>query len=218
MKQYDSIDYYGKHWGLPIFAFDKLDGSNLRFEYSHKRGFYKFGTRNVMIDENNQDFGFAVQLIRNKYEDALTKVFKSKDYRNSQSFVCFAELLGAKSNFGQHDFGNDNFDVVLFDVSQYKKGFIPPKQFINDFGHTGIPRLVYHGNLNKELVARVKTNEFGLSEGVICKGNIQTKKDNSQLYYCKIKTNDWFDRLRNKNIDLYNEELKQAGKEISLEG
>lgn len=218
MKQYDSIDYYGKHWGLPIFAFDKLDGSNLRFEYSHKRGFYKFGTRNVMIDENNEDFGFAVPLIRNKYEEALTKVFKSKDYRNSQSFVCFAELVGSKSNFGQHDFRNDNFDVVLFDVSQYKKGFIPPKQFINDFGHTGIPRLVYHGNLNKELVAQIKTNQFGLTEGVICKGTIQTKKDNSQLYYCKIKTNDWFDRLRSKNIDLYNEELKQAGKEIILEG
>jgi hypothetical protein len=31
MKHYDSIEYYGDNWGLPIIAFDKLDGSNLRF-------------------------------------------------------------------------------------------------------------------------------------------------------------------------------------------
>lgn len=214
MKQYDSIDYYGKYWGLPIFAFDKLDGSNLRFEYSQKRGFYKFGTRNMMIDEKSEQFGFAISLIRNKYEDVLAKVFKSKDYRNSQAFVCFAELLGLNSAFGQHDFKNDNFDVVLFDVSEYKRGLIHPKQFINDFGHAGIPRVVYTGNLNKELVHQVKTNQFGLTEGVICKGSIQTKRENNQLYYCKIKTNDWFDRLRNKSPELYNLELKQAGATI----
>lgn len=30
MKQYDHIEYYGNHWGIPVIAFDKLDGSNLR--------------------------------------------------------------------------------------------------------------------------------------------------------------------------------------------
>lgn len=30
MKQYDSIEYYGDNWGIPIIAFDKLDGSNIR--------------------------------------------------------------------------------------------------------------------------------------------------------------------------------------------
>lgn len=33
MKQYDSIEYYGDNWGIPIIAFDKLDGSNLRLLY-----------------------------------------------------------------------------------------------------------------------------------------------------------------------------------------
>jgi hypothetical protein len=77
--------------------------------------------------------------------------------------------------------------------------------------------VVYQGNLNKELVAQVKENrvegfEGKLTEGVICKGQIQTRKGNNQLYYCKIKTNDWFDRLRNKDKTLYDLELKQAGK------
>lgn len=211
MKQYDSIEYFGEHWGLPIIAFDKLDGSNLRFEYSHKRGFYKFGTRNMMIDEAHETFGFAVTLFKNKYEENLRKLFKEKEYRNTLSFVCFGELVGTKSAFGQHEFGNDNFDVVLFDVAQYKKGFVPPKQFVKDFGPLGIPRVVYEGNLNKELVQRVKENEFNLSEGVICKGVIQTKKGGDNIYQCKIKTNDWFERLRAKSPELYNQELKQAG-------
>lgn len=211
MKQYDSINYFGDNWGLPIIAFDKLDGSNLRFEYSPKRGVYKFGTRNMMIDENHDTFGFAINIFKNKYEDGLIKLFKSKDYRNVLSFVCFAELIGTKSEFGQHDFNNDIFDTILFDVSAYKKGLIPPRQFANDFGHLGIPRVVYEGNLSKEFVQRVKSNEFNLKEGVIGKGVIQTKKGNDNLYYCKIKTDDWFNRLRCTNTEIYNQELKQAG-------
>lgn len=216
MKSYDSIDYYGDYWGLPILAFDKLDGSNLRMEYSPKRGFYKFGTRNMMIDETHPDFGFAVPLFKKKYEKALTEIFRSKAYRDSLSFVCFAELIGSKSSFGQHDFKNDVFDIVLFDIAQYKKGLIAPRQFVKDFGNTGIPRVIYDGNLNMELVNRVKNNEFELEEGVICKGLIQTKKGNDQLYYCKIKTNDWFERLRLKNKELYDLEIKQIKKDLVI--
>lgn len=219
MKSYDTIEYYGENWGLPILAFDKLDGSNLRLEYSQKRGFYKFGTRNMMIDESHDSFGFAINLFKEKYNEDLCKLFKTKDYRNILSFVCFAELVGTKSSFGQHEFGNDTFDITLFDVSQYKKGFVSPKQFAKDFGPLGIPRIVYEGNLNKELVQRVKANEFGLTEGVIAKGITQTKKGVDQIYSCKIKTDDWFERLRAKSPFLYDEELKQSKKsEINLVG
>jgi len=207
MKQYDSIEYYGDYWGLPIVAFDKLDGSNLRFEYSHKRGFYKFGTRKQMIDQNSE-FGFAIDLFLNKYNESLSKIFRSREYRNILSFVCYAELVGTKSAFGQHEFGNDVFDIVLFDVDQYKKGFVSPRDFVKDFGSTGIPRVVYEGNLNKELVEQVKNNEFNLTEGVICKGITVTRKGRPELYYCKIKTNDWFDRLRKKDVSLFESEMK----------
>lgn len=209
MKQYDTIEYYGDYWGLPVVAFDKLDGSNLRFEYSHKRGFYKFGTRKQMIDESS-DFGFAINLFLEKYNESLSKIFKSREYRNIQSFVCYAELVGTKSRFGLHEFGNDVFDLVLFDIDQHKHGMVTPKRFIKDFGDTGIPRVVYEGNLNKELVAQVKKNEFNLSEGVICKGVTVTKKGRPDLYYCKIKTNDWFDKLRTKDVYQYEQELRDV--------
>lgn len=210
MKAYSSIEYYGDNWGLPIIAFDKLDGSNLRFEWSPKRGFYKFGSRNVMIDQSNEQFGFAIDIFKQKYEAALTDTFKSKDYRNTLSFTCFAELIGTKSAFGQHEFVDDTFDVVLFDVFAYKKGFIPPKQFVKDFENLGIPRIVYDGNLNQEFVAQVKSNQFDLQEGVICKGVIRNRKGNDNLYYCKIKTNDWFERLRSRHPKQFEEEMLQV--------
>lgn len=213
MKSYNSIEYFGEHWGLPIIAFDKLDGSNLRFEWSKKRGFYKFGSRNVMIDETHEQFGRGVRIFREKYEEPLSRVFSSKKYRDVLSFVCYAEFLGRKSSFGQHEFDNDEFDVVLFDIDRYKKGFVPPRDFVEDFGEFGIPRIVYTGNLTKEFVLRVKENEFDLSEGVICKGKIPGKNDREHLYYCKIKTNEWFDRLRARGDEkLLAEEMAQANR------
>lgn len=210
MKQYDVIPYYGDHWGLPVLAFDKLDGSNLRFEYSRKRGFYKFGTRNCMIDASHEQFGAAVPAFLEKYADGLDAVFRSRDYRDAQSVVCFAEWCGPGSAFGQHVAGGP-MDIVLFDVSVHKRGLVHPRTFVRDFGHLGVPRVVYEGPLGRELVARVKANEFGLSEGVICKGQVRAKRDREQLYYCKIKTDEWFTRLRSSDRRAYEAELAQAG-------
>ena len=56
-----------------------------------------------------------------------------------------------------------------------------------------------------------KDNEFDLSEGVICKGVVQTKRGNDNIYSCKIKTNDWFERLRARLPNQFEDELKQAG-------
>lgn len=174
MKQYCHVDYFGKHLGIKGFGFDKLDGSNLRFEYNKKRGFYKFGTKQMMIDENHSEFGEGVKIFLNKYADGVDKVFKSKEYRDIQSFVCFAEFFGINSKFGVHN-TNDKFDVVLFDVDQYKKGFIKPRNFIDDFGHLGIPKVMYQGNLNHELQSLVWENklpqfEGQLKEGIVFKG------------------------------------------------
>ena len=215
MKSYPSINYYGDYWGLPIVAFDKLDGSNLRFEWGRKRGFYKFGTRNVMIDEKSEQFGKAIPIFLNKYADDLEKVFKQKEYRDALSFVCFAEFIGENSEYGQHN-NDDTFDTVLFDVNVYKKGFVKPREFVKNFGHLDIPKIVYDGNLNKEFVEDVKQNRFNLKEGVICKGALPGKKTD-QLYYCKIKTNEWLDNLRLRGGDkAVEEELKSHSSNIEL--
>jgi len=210
MKDFPSIEYYGDHWGIPGTGFRKLDGSNIRVEYSRKRGFYKFGTRTQLIDETSDTpFKAAIDLFRAKY-DNLTKVFSEKTYRDAQSITMFLELHGEESAFGQHNF-NSKLDITLFDVWVHKRGFVIPKQFVSDFEPYGIAEVVYQGNLNMELVKDIKENKYNLEEGIIFKSN-QTINKAGQLYYCKIKTNDWFDRLRRSDERLYLSEMKQANR------
>ena len=58
MKTYPKMDYWNKgKFGEYSYSFIKYDGSNLRFCWNRKRGWYKFGSRNVMIDKNTPILG-----------------------------------------------------------------------------------------------------------------------------------------------------------------
>jgi hypothetical protein len=195
MKQYPSIEYWNKGiFGSNVWAFDKLDGSNIRFEWSRKRGWYKFGTRKTMIDEKNEQFGQSITMFLEKYSD-MDKVFYQKEYRNSQNFVAFCEWYGQNSFAGRHE-PDDKMDIVLFDVCEYKKGFIHPQQFIDHFGHLGIPKVVYEGVYDEEFINSVKMGKYPLSEGVIAKG-VRKTKGNELTWMVKIKTNEWLNKLKN---------------------
>ena len=195
MKQYPRMDYFDKGiHGSYIYAFDKLDGSNIRCEWSRKRGWYKFGTRNVMIDERSEYFGDAVTIFLEKYGEELPKVFK-RHYTNIESFVVFCEYLGENSFAGYHL--DEPKDVILFDVNAYKKGFVNPRDFIRYFGHLHIPEIIYQGEYNSQLIADVRNNIWKLKEGVVCKGTLKTK-GSDQVWMVKIKSNEWLERVRNK--------------------
>jgi hypothetical protein len=199
MKEYHHIEYW-KHGtiGAPIVAFDKMDGSNIRCEWSYKLGFYKFGTRNQIINEKADVFGEAIILFMKKYAEPLTEIFKTdKDYRNIKNFIVFSEFYGPNSAFGLHD-PNDVKDITMFDIWQHQRGWVEPRKFIKKFSNIGIPRVVYEGNLNKSFVKDVHDNKFGLVEGVICKGLHETKRVDKRVWMVKAKTADWFERLKNK--------------------
>lgn len=200
MKHYDSIPYYNPRKIIltsPFIAFDKLDGSNLRFEWNYKNGFYKFGARKQMRSEDDADFSKAFNIFVEKYDEGIRKVFESSKYKKDKNafFTCFGEYCGPKSEFGQHD-PDDTHDVVLFDVNVYKRGLVKPKEFIDDFGHLGIPKVVYNGEMSENFVNAIKNNEYNLSEGVICKAVEKTRKDKEKLVYFKLKTDNWLERLK----------------------
>lgn len=204
MKEYPHIEYWNHGiFGDTVYAFDKLDGSNIRVEWDKRTakksnftgGFTKFGTRTQLINKTNQHFGDSVDLFLDKYCDDLNQIFfDEKFFRNIDRITLFCEYLGPSSFAGFHDL-NEPKDVVLFDVCLYKKGFMIPKLFVEYFGHLHIPDIIYIGNYNKELVENIKTSD--LKEGVVCKG-VRKTKGQDIVWMTKIKTNNWLNRLKNK--------------------
>lgn len=196
MKKYPSIPHYDSDFiGRKVWAFDKLDGSNLRFEYSRKRGWYKFGTRNEMIDEKTPFYGEGVSIFLDKYGDDLARIFR-KEYSNVDNFIVFGEFLGENSFSGQHD-PNDKMDVVMFDINIYKRGLIHPKDFIDKFSKLHIPDVLYVGEYDEELIDSVKNNKWNLKEGVICKGALR-RKGSDEIWMTKLKTNEWLFEVKKK--------------------
>lgn len=214
MKSYPKIDYYNKGlFNEQVIAFDKLDGSNMRFEWSKKRkSFYKFGTRGVMIDTSNEQFGKAINIFLEKYQESLSKIFTDK-YNKVESFVVFGEYLGENSFAGQH-LETDVKDVILFDVNQYKKGFISPYEFVDNFGHLDIPRIIYEGLYTDSFIDDIKNNTYNLTEGVITKGVKKTKKEKDEIWMTKVKTNEWLSKVKEKFGDKYL--LEELNNDITL--
>lgn len=208
MKHYPSIQHSAKAPHQACYAFVKYDGSNLRFEWSKKKGWHKFGTRNLLFDESSYVFGPAVPLFLQKYADDLSKVFqKEKSFRSIDRFIVFAEWFGAKSFAGAHE-PDDPKDIVLFDVNPHKKGIIGPKQFLDIFGHLPVAECIWNGNLGEELISNVRASNFEfidfvskydikseVPEGIICKGG-----DSHNLWMCKIKTQNYLEQLKKRYV------------------
>ena len=190
-------------WGQHCIAFDKLDGSNLRFEFSHKRGWYKFGTRNRMFDHSDLEYGQAIDIFLNKYGDPLEKVMTDK-FAKTDSVIAYAEFFGPVSFGGLHDpiylnqighlpevISNDPKDLVLFDFNPHKRGFLSPVDFLKYFSHLHIPKVVYEGKFTKEFVANVRAGNCPGFEGVVAKGGEKHK-----LWMRKVKTNAYLEQIK----------------------
>jgi hypothetical protein len=191
MKSYPSITKEIRH-DIYIYAFDKLDGSNMRAEWNSKKGFYKFGTKNQMIDEKTMPFGRAIPLIKEKFEQDLTMVFKEQGWKEA---ICFFEYHGPSSFAGNHNF-EETMTVTLIDVNPYKEGIMPPTQFIKLFGHLDIPKVCYEGHVTTELFDKIKQSTLpGMTfEGVVCKG--ANDKLTKMPIMFKIKSKAWLDKLQ----------------------
>jgi len=174
---------------IHIYAFDKLDGNNIRAEWNSKRGFYKFGSRTQLIDESSKQLGKSIPLIREKYEEDLSMIFKENKWRD---VICFFEYHGPNSFAGRH-VDDEEQTVTLFDVNPYKQGIMEPRLFIKTFKHLDIPAVLFEGRVNSTFIDRVKDSTLpGMTfEGVVCKG-----VDKNQVVRFKIKSKAWLEKLK----------------------
>jgi hypothetical protein len=191
MKHYPSITKEVFH-SIDIYAFDKLDGSQIRAEWNSKKGFYKFGTKNQLIDASAKPWGRAISLVNDKYETDLRKVFNDQKWKDA---ICFFELWGPSSFAGTHNF-EEELTATLFDVNPYKQGILEPRQFIQFFGHLDIPKVLYTGKVSVELFDQVKQSTLsGMTfEGIVCKGPSLTAARMPTMF--KVKSRAWLEKLR----------------------
>ena len=177
-------------------AFDKLDGSNLRFEYSKKQGWYKFGTRRRLFDHTDPDFGSALDIFQRKYAEPIEKIIFD-NYKKTDGFIVYGEFFGPHSFAGIHTPSllkvehNDPKDFVIFDVNVHKKGFIAPKEFLKLFGSLHIPAIIYEGPLSEEFAKDVREGKYPVVEGIVAKGGA-----GHDVWRYKIKTHAYLKRLQ----------------------
>ncbi len=190
MKSYPSISTKIKP--TRVVAFDKIDGSNIRVEWSNKQGFYKFGSRTRLIDESTYMLGESINLILENFADDLSAKFAKKRWNR---VVAFFEFHGNNSFCGSHE--NEEHKVTLIDVNVYKRGMFEPEEFVNEFGELDIPKVLHLGQLSEELVTTVRNGTLdGMSfEGIVCK--YKNKKINKVDMF-KIKNREWLNRLKDR--------------------
>lgn len=200
MKSYPSIMRVDPNGcDQEFYTFDKLDGSNLRFEWSRKTGWYKFGTRKRLIDKNDPTFAPAIPLFMETLADPLAEIAHNNKWIN---IVAFAEFWGKKSLAGRHIADDPKF-LTLFDVSIYRHGMLGPKEFLEYFKYLNIPNFIGIKKWDREFVRKVKASEI---KGITLEGVCGKSGYYDNLTLVKCKTQKWLDEIKR----LYSEDEAQA--------
>lgn len=193
MKEYPSTNN-PPVFGKPFYVFDKLDGQNVRAEWTRKtKRFVKFGKRHTMLDSFDPQMGQAVELIRQNFEKRLTDLFVDNRWDN---VVAFFEFYGPRSFCGFHH-PEDQLKCTLIDLNVYKKGIIHPREFVSLAKDSGVDAAKFHGiyNVGPEFIQIISDGKLTdmAPEGVMCKGD--PLKNGYPPYMFKLKTKMWIEKL-----------------------
>lgn len=165
MKQYPSIPRAtGQDFReFPAHVFDKLDGSNLRFEWNRKRGWHKQGTRHRLFDLSDPDFGKAIPLFTSSWAEALDRKFTED--RVEQALVFF-EYWDITCLGGRPADPPGEKRLTLFDVNLHRRGFVPPLEFVREYSKLGdTARYLGEVKWTRSFVGRVYNNDIPEGRG-----------------------------------------------------
>lgn len=193
MKSYPSIEKALTPPDLPLYTWDKIDGSNLRFEWSRKAGWMKFGTRDRLFDETDEVFGAAIALFRNTMGEPLTAYARKMRW---DALVVFAEFAGERSFAGLHH-PDDEKKLYLIDASPHRVGIMDPRDFLELVEKTHVQTTRYLGRIkwNRTFLDDVARKEL---PEITCEGVVGKVMDGRRLLMWKTKTDQWKEMVRNK--------------------
>jgi hypothetical protein len=192
-------------------AFEKYDGTNLHWDWDRDFGWHAFGTRRDVfnLDEGGIEqfcrrhahLQQCVEVFQRTLAEGLEAVFREHaSYREYPSLKAFTEFLGPNSFAGLHK-EEDPKELRLFDVTAEPFGMVGPQQFVADFGHLPIARVVYEGRLTGKFAEDVRVGKYGVAEGVVCKGG----SGGPDVWMAKIKTYVYLERLKQAFADRWEE-------------
>jgi hypothetical protein len=192
-------------------AFEMYDGTNLHWDWDRDFGWHAFGTRRdecnltdagvVQFAQRHAHLRQCVEVFRGTLAVELERVYREHPtYAEFPSFKAFTEFLGPNSFAGLHR-EDDPKELRLFDVQAEPFGMIGPHQFVADFGHLPIARVVYEGKLTGKFAEDVRVGKYGVAEGVVCKGGA----GGSDVWMVKVKTYAYLARLKQAFADRWEE-------------
>ena len=195
MKQYPSIGKYNCILpDIKFHTFKKMDGSNLRFEWSSKKGWYKYGTRNRLMDESDPLFGQAIPIFEETLADRVEEIFVYKKYQRA---ILFCEFWGLFSFAGNHEQG-EHKRLTVIDLDVYKKGLVHPKELVETFDVLIGSNYLGLRYWDKEFIDWVKELEPKDDGGLQCEGFVGKTEVKNKRIMKKIKTDWWYKTVYKK--------------------
>ena len=200
MKQYPTIPKKPEGAATHFWVFDKLDGSNIRAEWSKKRGFYKLGSRKRLLGTDQGILAKAESMIHAQ-EPKFREIFK--DHRIERA-ICFFEFHGPNSFAGSHQ-EDEEHQVTLIDVDVYKQGMIAPAKFLKMFADSDIDTatLLHYGPVDEVFRKQVQDGTLPdmTFEGVVAKAPGRKKWAKAIMF--KVKNKAWIDKVKANYAESY---------------
>lgn len=179
-------------------AFEKLDGTNLFWEWDREFGWTNFGTRSAAYPlapggmtefaAKHPGLEVAPELFADPSE-ALSHALKALP--QIRHAVVYSEFLGPNSFAGMHKPG-DPKRLVFFDLFIVGYGFVGPWRFRELFAGLPTPAVVYEGKFTGKLTEDVRAGKYPVGEGVVIKGGT----GGADVWMAKVKTNAYLKRLK----------------------
>jgi hypothetical protein len=192
-------------------AFEKLDGTNLHWDWDRTFGWHRFGTRRDQYEltpagveafaARHAHLADAPAVFERTLAGPLADVLRGRpEYAGFDAVRAFTEFVGPNSFAGLHRAGEPK-RTVLIDVWPEGYGFVGPAAFVEHFGHLPTPRVVYRGPFTGRFADDVRAGRYGVAEGVVCKGGT----GGPEVWMAKVKTDAYMRRLKAAFADRWEE-------------